>query len=59
MSSTTDTDVDARDATPILPAHIEDTIRAIARLHADHDRRASSVERAVCGFRRCRHPIPR
>ncbi len=22
--------------TPILPAHIEDTVKAIARLHAEH-----------------------
>ena len=47
MTSQADLDIDARDATPILPAHIEETIRAIARLHADHDRRASPMERLV------------
>ena len=34
-------------ATPILPAHIEDTVRAIAELHAEHHRRATPVQRAV------------
>ena len=33
--------------TPILPPHIEDTVRAIAGLQADHDRRASPVQRVV------------
>ncbi len=33
--------------TPILPAHIEDTVRAIAELHHDHYREASAVQRAV------------
>jgi uncharacterized membrane protein len=47
MARAADADVDARDATPILPAHIEDTIRAIAKLHADHDRGATSMERLV------------
>lgn len=33
--------------TPILPAHIEDTVRAIAELHQQHYRDASAVQRAV------------
>lgn len=33
--------------TAILPAHIEDTVQAIARLHADHARRASPLQRVV------------
>ena len=31
----------------ILPAHIEDTVRAIADLHADHHRQASDLQRLV------------
>jgi uncharacterized membrane protein len=31
----------------ILPAHIEETIRAIAELQARHDRQATPVERAI------------
>jgi uncharacterized membrane protein len=37
---------DLRDA-PILPAHIEETVRAIAELHAQHHRRATPVQRVV------------
>jgi uncharacterized membrane protein len=33
--------------TPILPAHIEDTIRSIAELHAAHHRGATALERAA------------
>ncbi len=33
--------------TPILPAHIEETVQAIARLHADHYEQASPLQRAV------------
>ncbi len=33
------------DATPILPAHIESTIEAIARLHAEHHAQASGLQR--------------
>lgn len=40
-------EADARAATPILPAHIEDTVRAIAELHAEHHRTATPVQRAV------------
>lgn len=32
---------------PILPPHIEDTVRAIAGLQAEHHRRASPVQRLV------------
>jgi uncharacterized membrane protein len=32
---------------PILPTHIEETIRTIARLHADHHENATPVERVV------------
>ncbi len=37
----------ADDDLPILPAHIEDTVQAIARLHADHVARASPLQRLV------------
>lgn len=33
--------------TPILPAHIDDTVGSIAELHADHDRRASLYRRTI------------
>ena len=33
--------------TPILPAHIEDTIAAIAKLHADHRLQTGSLQRLV------------
>ena len=33
--------------TPILPAHIEDTIRAIAKLHADHHHEAGTIQRWI------------
>lgn len=33
--------------TPILPAHIEDTVRAIARLHAEHYEQASPLQKLV------------
>ncbi len=35
------------DAPEILPAHIEQTIQAIARLHAAHERRATRLQRIV------------
>jgi uncharacterized membrane protein len=34
-------------STPILPAHIEDTIRSIAQLHAAHHHGASPLQRAA------------
>ncbi|MCJ2049819.1 hypothetical protein [Methylobacterium sp. J-070] len=34
-------------ATPILPADIEDTVRAIADLHWKHHRKATPVQRTV------------
>ncbi len=33
--------------TPILPAHIEDTLQAIAKLHADHRQSAGRLQRVV------------
>jgi uncharacterized membrane protein len=33
--------------TPILPAHIEGTVRSIAELHAEHDRQASLYQRTI------------
>ena len=30
-----------------LPAHIEETVRSLAQLHADHHQNATSHERAV------------
>ena len=35
------------DETPILPAHIEDTLQAIAKLHADHRQEAGKLQRVV------------
>jgi uncharacterized membrane protein len=35
------------DATPILPAHIDVTVQAIARLHIDHRRGATGLQRTV------------
>lgn len=35
------------DDTPILPAHIEQTVQAIAQLHADHEARATPLQRFV------------
>src|SRR5271166_46880 len=32
---------------PILPAHIEETIRSIAQLHAEHRENATPLQRAV------------
>jgi uncharacterized membrane protein len=34
-------------APPLLPAHIEETIRSIARLHAEHHQNATPLQRAV------------
>jgi uncharacterized membrane protein len=34
-------------STPILPAHIEDTIQAIAKLHADHHAESGRLQRAI------------
>ncbi len=33
--------------TPILPAHIEDTVQAIAKLHADHHSSAGALQHVV------------
>ncbi len=33
--------------TPILPAHIEDTVPLIARLHAEHCQQATRLQRIV------------
>ena len=35
------------DLTPILPAHIEETIQSIARLHAEHHQTATRLQRMV------------
>lgn len=34
-------------AQPILPPHLEDTVRSIAELHAEHDRQASLYQRTI------------
>ena len=34
-------------AAPVLPAHIEETIQSIARLHAQHHQNATSFQRVV------------
>lgn len=39
--------VNVNDASPILPAHIEETIQAIARLQADHRKGATPLQHAV------------
>ena len=38
---------EAATSTPILPAHIEDTIAAIAKLHADHRQETGTLQRMV------------
>jgi len=38
---------EARDALPILPAHIDDTVREIAKLHAAHHARATPLQHVV------------
>ncbi|MHB8287322.1 MAG: DUF1003 domain-containing protein, partial [Caulobacteraceae bacterium] len=38
---------DTQIPTPILPAHIEETVRSIAQLHADHHQQATPLQRAV------------
>jgi uncharacterized membrane protein len=45
MASSTTTD--STDTTPILPAHIDDTVQAIARLHLDHRRGSTGLQRTV------------
>jgi uncharacterized membrane protein len=35
------------DASPILPAHIEETVQAIGRLQAQHDSQATAVDRLM------------
>lgn len=35
------------EASPILPAHIDDTVQAIARLHIDHRRGSTGLQRTV------------
>lgn len=35
------------DTTPILPAHIEDTVQAIARLHAEHYAGATPLQKLI------------
>ena len=39
--------VNPADLTPILPTHMSDTIAAIAKLHADHERAATPIQRLV------------
>jgi uncharacterized membrane protein len=38
---------DSNVSLPLLPAHIEATIRSIARLHAEHHQNATPLQRAV------------
>jgi uncharacterized membrane protein len=38
---------DTNVASPVLPGHIEETIRSIDRLHAEHHRSATPLQRAV------------
>jgi len=39
--------VDTNVPLPLLPAHIEGTIRSIARLHAEHHQNATPIQRVV------------
>ena len=41
------TEAVAEDATPILPAHIEETVQAIGRVQAQHESEATALERLV------------
>jgi uncharacterized membrane protein len=38
---------DTNDPPPVLSAHVEETIRSIGQLHADHRENATPIERAV------------
>ena len=38
------------DKSPILPAHIESTVQAIAQLHAEHYRGATPLQRNIDGL---------
>jgi hypothetical protein len=40
------------DRTAILPAHIEETVQAIAKLHAEHQERATPFHKFTEGRRR-------
>jgi uncharacterized membrane protein len=42
-----DTMADENVPLPIIPSHIEETIRSIARLHAEHHQNATPLQRAV------------
>jgi uncharacterized membrane protein len=44
---TSSASADLSSATPILPAHIEDTVQAISRLHIDHRRGATGLQQTV------------
>lgn len=43
----TSTTATSPDATPILPAHVDYTVQAIARLHIDHRRGSTGLQRTV------------
>jgi hypothetical protein len=38
------------DRTTILPAHIEETVQAIAKLHAEHQERATPFQKFTEGL---------
>jgi uncharacterized membrane protein len=44
---TSSTIADPLSPTPILPAHIDETVQAIARLHIDHRRGSTGLQRTV------------
>ncbi len=44
---TSSTVPDSLSPTPILPAHIDETVQAIARLHIDHRRGSTGLQRTV------------
>ncbi|QBR70379.1 hypothetical protein CU048_02795 [Beijerinckiaceae bacterium] len=39
--------VDEKLSLPIIPSHIEETIRSLARLHAEHHQKATPLQRTV------------
>lgn len=47
MNTLSDPPMIVDDRTPILPAHIEETVAAIAQVHADHYRRSGPIQRIV------------
>ena len=47
MNETPAPPLNPQDGTPILPPRMSDTIAAIAKLHADHERAATQIQRLI------------